>query len=57
MESLTKMIGGHSDVTLGFLAGRDPGFAAGAMQISSTWGFHAANPFDCWQAERGLLIL
>ena len=56
MESLTKMIGGHSDVTLGFLAGTDPEQLPGIMQIVSTWGL-AANPFDCWQAERGLLTL
>jgi cystathionine beta-lyase/cystathionine gamma-synthase len=56
MESLTKMIGGHSDVTLGFLGGTDPELLPGVTQIVSTWGL-AANPFDCWQADRGLLTL
>ena len=56
MESLTKMIGGHSDVTLGFLAGNDPELLPGITQIVSTWGL-ASNPFDCWQADRGLLTL
>ncbi len=53
MESLTKLIGGHSDVTLGFLAGRDPALFAPLASLASTWGL-SANPFDCWQAERGL---
>jgi cystathionine beta-lyase/cystathionine gamma-synthase len=55
MESLTKMIGGHGDVTLGLLAGK------GELppQLSATvsiWGL-ASNPFDCWLAERGLETL
>src|SRR5262245_13689515 len=38
MESLTKMIGGHADVTLGLVAGRgDRG--AEMSQVSSIWGF------------------
>src|SRR5262245_6391961 len=52
MESLTKMIGGHADVTLGFLAGRGD-LLPEVAQVSSIWGF-SANPFDCWLAERGL---
>lgn len=56
MESLTKMIAGHSDVTLGFLAGRDADLMQQVQACSSIWGF-AANPFDCWLAERGLATL
>lgn len=56
MESLTKMIGGHSDVTLGFLAGTDPELLPTVNQLVSTWGL-SANPFDCWQADRGLQTL
>jgi cystathionine beta-lyase/cystathionine gamma-synthase len=52
MESLTKMIGGHSDVTLGAVCGRDDRLPE-VSQVVSIWGF-AANPFDCWLAERGL---
>jgi cystathionine beta-lyase/cystathionine gamma-synthase len=55
MESLTKMIGGHGDVTLGLIGGRGelpPQVAAGV----SIWGL-ASNPFDCWLAERGLATL
>jgi cystathionine beta-lyase/cystathionine gamma-synthase len=56
MESLTKVIGGHSDVTLGIVAGNDPELLPALAQIVSTWGL-AANPFDCWLCERGLPTL
>jgi cystathionine beta-lyase/cystathionine gamma-synthase len=55
MESLTKMIGGHSDVTLGLVCGNND-MQPEVSQVSSIWGF-AANPFDCWLAERGLSTL
>src|SRR5262249_28262627 len=51
-ESLTKMIGGHSDVTLGAVAGRGE-FRAQVDPVVSVWGL-ASNPFDCWLAARGL---
>jgi cystathionine beta-lyase/cystathionine gamma-synthase len=55
IESLTKMIGGHSDVTLGLVCGRgDLGMQVGA--IMSTWGL-SSNPFDCWLTCRGLASL
>ncbi|HYT93175.1 MAG TPA: aminotransferase class I/II-fold pyridoxal phosphate-dependent enzyme [Gemmataceae bacterium] len=55
MESLTKMIGGHGDVTLGLIGGRGelPLQVTAAVSI---WGL-ASNPFDCWLAERGLATL
>lgn len=56
MESLTKMIGGHSDVTLGFLAGTDAALGTTATSHVSTWGL-AANPFDCWLTLRSLETL
>jgi cystathionine gamma-synthase len=56
MESLTKFIGGHSDVTLGFIAGNDPDQLPTITQIVSTWGL-AANPFDCWLCDRALPTL
>jgi cystathionine beta-lyase/cystathionine gamma-synthase len=55
MESLTKMIGGHSDVTLGSVAGRGEHLQSFATVIS-IWGL-ASNPFDCWLAARGLATL
>jgi cystathionine beta-lyase/cystathionine gamma-synthase len=55
VESLTKMIGGHSDVTLGAVAGT--GEVLPQMEsLISTWGL-ASNPFDCWLAARGLATL
>ncbi len=55
MESLTKMIGGHADVTLGVVCGREDYFTE-VNQATSVWGL-ASNPFDCWLAERGLSTL
>jgi cystathionine beta-lyase/cystathionine gamma-synthase len=56
MESLTKIISGHSDITLGVLAGNDADLLPGVTQIVSTWGL-AANPFDCWLCDRALPTL
>jgi cystathionine beta-lyase/cystathionine gamma-synthase len=53
---VTKFIGGHSDVTLGVVCGRDPEVGAHVQRLSSIWGL-AANPFDCWLATRGLPTL
>jgi cystathionine beta-lyase/cystathionine gamma-synthase len=55
VESLTKMIGGHSDVTLGVVCGT-PELLAQLSQVVSVWGL-ASNPFDCWLASRGLATL
>jgi cystathionine beta-lyase/cystathionine gamma-synthase len=55
MESLTKMIGGHSDVTLGVVGGRED-LMAEATRAMSIFGL-ASNPFDCWLALRGLTTL
>jgi cystathionine beta-lyase/cystathionine gamma-synthase len=55
VESLTKMIGGHSDVTLGLVCGRGDQLSQVA-QAASIWGL-ASNPFDCWLASRGLATL
>jgi cystathionine gamma-synthase len=56
IESVTKFIGGHSDVTLGVVCGRDSDVGARVQRLSSIWGL-AANPFDCWLATRGLPTL
>jgi cystathionine beta-lyase/cystathionine gamma-synthase len=55
MESLTKMVGGHSDVTLGVLCGqaRDEELRQHLAQVMSIWGLSSA-PFDCWLAQRSL---
>jgi len=55
VESLTKMMGGHSDVTLGAVVGK--GSERDQLEpLVSTWGL-ASNPFDCWLAGRGLATL
>jgi cystathionine beta-lyase/cystathionine gamma-synthase len=56
VESLTKMIGGHSDVTLGLLCGQDTDLLPQLTALVSIWGL-ASNPFDCWLAARGLATL
>lgn len=51
VESLTKLMSGHSDVLLGLLCGR--GGWARVVSAQSTWGW-STSPFDCWLALRGL---
>jgi len=52
MESLTKVLNGHSDVILGFLGGREDVWER-VPTVISTWGL-TSGPFECWLAERGL---
>lgn len=53
IHSVTKMLGGHSDVTLGYAAASDPEMASRLYDVVVTWGM-TPSPFDCWLAERGL---
>ncbi|MEZ5410628.1 MAG: aminotransferase class I/II-fold pyridoxal phosphate-dependent enzyme [Acidimicrobiales bacterium] len=53
IHSVTKLLGGHADVTLGYTATENPDLAAAIRTAAVTWGF-APSPFDCWLAERGL---
>ena len=53
IHSVTKMLAGHSDVTLGYAAARDPELARRLHDVVVTWGL-TPSPFDCWLAERGL---
>lgn len=55
MDSLTKMMNGHSDVILGLLCGRKSLWER-VPAVVSTWGL-AASPFPCWLAMRGLMTL
>jgi cystathionine gamma-synthase len=55
VESLTKMMGGHADVTLGAVCGTGD-LLQQVTQVVSIWGLQS-NPFDCWLAERGLATL
>ncbi len=55
VESLTKMMNGHGDVTMGLLCARGDVWDRVPAALSS-WGM-TAGPFDCWLAERGLSTL
>lgn len=51
MESLTKFIGGHSDVMLGGLAGRKEVLEP-VQTVAVRMGF-VSNPHECWLGVRG----
>jgi cystathionine gamma-synthase len=54
-HSITKMLAGHSDVTLGAVCGsRD--LMTPIRDTIVTWGLNGS-PFDCWLAERGMNTL
>jgi cystathionine gamma-synthase len=53
MQSVTKMLSGHSDLNLGYLGARDPGLMDQVEETVKTMGFNAS-PYNCWMAERGL---
>jgi len=53
VHSVTKILAGHSDVTLGYVATRDERLRESIRQAVVTWGM-TPSPFDCWLAERGL---
>lgn len=54
IHSVTKLLAGHSDATLGYVAVRDPALRARLRVLAVTLGL-TPSPFDCWLAERGLL--
>ena len=53
IHSITKLLGGHSDLTLGYAAARDADHRTRICDAMVTWGLNPS-PFDCWLAERGL---
>lgn len=53
IHSVTKLLTGHSDATLGYVAARDPDLQARIAAFATTLGL-TASPFDCWLADRGL---
>jgi cystathionine gamma-synthase len=54
-HSVTKMLAGHSDVTLGAIcASRE--LTTPIREAIVTWGLNGS-PFDCWLAERGMHTL
>ncbi|MBN2907215.1 MAG: aminotransferase class I/II-fold pyridoxal phosphate-dependent enzyme [Rhodobacteraceae bacterium] len=54
IHSVTKLLAGHADATLGYVAARDPDLAQAIKVAATTWGL-TPSPFDCWLAERGAL--
>jgi len=55
IESISKIINGHSDVMLGLVCGCEAVWQR-VPQVVSGWGL-ASSPFDCWLASRGLATL
>ncbi len=54
IHSVTKLLSGHSDATLGYIACRDMEHRKAIYDTAVTLGL-TPSPFDCWLAERGLL--
>ena len=54
IHSVTKLLAGHADVTLGYVAARDPADRKAIYDFAVTTGL-TPSPFDCWLAERGLM--
>lgn len=53
LHSVTKLLAGHSDVTLGYVAAVDPDVQRRIYDFAVTMGL-TPSPYDCWMAERGL---
>ncbi len=53
IHSVTKLLAGHADVTLGYVGARDPARLSRVYDVVASWGM-TPSPFDCWLAERGL---
>ncbi|NKX46039.1 trans-sulfuration enzyme family protein [Roseicyclus persicicus] len=53
IHSVTKLLAGHSDVTLGYVAARDPADRKAIYDFAVTTGL-TPSPYECWLAERGL---
>ncbi|MCP5038082.1 MAG: aminotransferase class I/II-fold pyridoxal phosphate-dependent enzyme [Rhodobacteraceae bacterium] len=54
VHSVTKLLAGHADVLLGYVAAKDAGLNQKMNDVAVTMGF-TASPFDCWLGERGLM--
>jgi len=55
LESISKMMNGHSDVMLGLLCGKEVDWERVPLVLSA-WGL-ASSPWDCWLAARGLATM
>jgi cystathionine gamma-synthase len=54
IHSVTKLLAGHSDATLGYVWAADATVNKSIYDFAVTTGL-TPSPFDCWLAERGLL--
>ena len=54
LHSVTKLLAGHSDVMLGYVAAGDADLNDRLRVFTVTAGM-SPSPFDCWLAERGML--
>ena len=53
LHSITKLLAGHSDVTLGYVVAKDDQLNQSLRDAVVTWGL-TPSPWDCWLARRGL---
>ncbi len=53
LHSVTKLLAGHSDAMLGYVAAKDPAHRQAIWDVIVTLGL-TASPYDCWMAERGM---
>ncbi|AHM05211.1 O-acetylhomoserine sulfhydrylase [Roseibacterium elongatum DSM 19469] len=53
IHSVTKLLAGHSDVTLGYVVAKDAGLQRAIYDFAVTTGL-TPSPYECWLAERGL---
>ncbi|MEM8578038.1 MAG: aminotransferase class I/II-fold pyridoxal phosphate-dependent enzyme [Pseudomonadota bacterium] len=54
LHSVTKLLSGHSDVMMGWVAAKDPALNDRLRVFTITAGM-VPSPFDAWLAERGML--
>ena len=53
IHSITKLLSGHSDTTLGYVSSKNQSKMESIYNFSVSIGA-TPSPFDCWLAERGL---
>lgn len=53
VHSITKLLAGHSDITLGYVVAKDDTLNSAINDAIVTWGL-TPSPWECWLAERGL---
>jgi len=54
IHSITKLLAGHSDAMLGYVAAKNPDHREAIEGTIVTLGL-SGSPYDCWMAERGLM--